>query len=369
MAKASKAKHILVITDWFTKFVVSTPLVGTESEDGARAIVEKWVLKFGVPDVLHTDQGKNFGNQLILDMCRLLKIDKTRTSPYHPQGNGQVERHNRILADVISKFCADNPWTLDEMLPYVDFVFNTTVHRTTEATPFSLVFGQECQYPIDVFYPKPPDEERSQGEFIEWLEAQFCEAHANAREQLGVNQQRQKDLYFKKVYGEPYEIGANVWLYSKQKAKSKKFLVPYEGPYIIQERTSEVNYMICKEGRPRKTRIVHFNLLKPYNEERTGDRSGRNKRPTLFRSQDFFNRFPDDQVEEYDDDGEVMRNTENTLHERQQCRRNIAAAQVRLRDARLNKPSVSLVEAEQISSSCNLAEVVDMLADITQCPS
>ena len=84
------------------------------------------------------------------------------------------------------------------MLPYVDFIYNTTVHRTTQTTPFSLVFGQECQFPIDLFYPKPHDQERSQGEFIDWLEAQFCEALANAREQLGVNQQRQKELYFKK---------------------------------------------------------------------------------------------------------------------------------------------------------------------------
>ena len=91
MAKASKAKHILVITDLFTKFVVSTPLVGTESENVARAIVEKWVLKFRVPDVLHKDQGKNFGSQLILDLCKLQKIDKTRTSPYHPQGKGTIE--------------------------------------------------------------------------------------------------------------------------------------------------------------------------------------------------------------------------------------------------------------------------------------
>ena len=220
------------------------------------------------------------------------------------------------------------------MLPYVDFVYNTTVHMTTQVTPFSLVFGQECQYPIDLFHPKPHDDERNQSEFIEWLAAQFREAHANAREQLEVNQQRQKDLYFKKAYGEPYKIGAKVWLYSKQNAKSKKFFVPYEGPYIIKERISEVNYMIYKEERPRKTRIVHFNLLKPCNEERTGDASGRNKRPTPFRSQDFFVKFPGDQVEEDDDDGEVMTNTENTLHERQQRRRNITVAQVRLRDAR-----------------------------------
>ena len=347
MAKASKAKHILVITDLFSKFVVSTPLAGTASDDVARAIVEKWVLKLGVPDVLHTDQGKHFGSQLILDMRILLKIDKTRTSSYHLQGNGQNERHSRILADIKSKYCADNPWTWDEFLPYVDFIYNTTIHSTTQATPFSLVFGQECQYPIDLFYPKPHDEERSQKELIDWLEAQLGEAHVNAREQLRVNQQRQKDLFFKRFMMNPTKLGAKVWLYSKQKAKSKKIFVPYEGHYIIQERTSEVNYMIYKEGRTRKTKIVHFKLLKPYNEEQTGDARGRNKGPTPFCSQDFLNKFPDGQLVDDDDDGEGKRNTENTHQERRQRRRNIAAAQVRSRDARSNDPSVPLVEAEQ----------------------
>ena len=124
-----------------------------------------------------------------------------------------------------------------------------------------------------------------------------------------------------------------------------------------------MNYRIYKEGRPRKTRIVHFNLLKPYNEERTGEASGRTKRPTPFRSQDFFNKFPDDQAEEDDDDGEVIRNTESTLHERQQRRRNIAEAQVRSRDERSYEPSVPLVEAEQVSIPCNVVEIVEVLAD------
>ena len=124
--------------------------------------------------------------------------------------------------------------------------------------------------------------------------------------------------------------------------------------------------MIYK-GRPRKTRIVRFNLLKPYHEEQTGDAIGRNQRPTPFRLQDFFNKIPDnqqiDQVEDDDDDGEVLRNTENTLDERQQRRRNIAATQVRLRDARSNEPSVPIVQAEQDSNPSNVVEMVDMTAD------
>ena len=104
LATRTRAKHILVMTELFTKYAVAVPLVSTDSAEVAREIVEHWVLKFGAPNVLHTDQRKNFGSNLILEMCRLLGIDKPRTSPYHPQGNGQVERHNRVIADVISKY-------------------------------------------------------------------------------------------------------------------------------------------------------------------------------------------------------------------------------------------------------------------------
>ena len=143
------------MTDLFTKYAVAVPLVSTDSAEVAREIVEHWVLKFGAPNVLHTDQGKNFGSNLILEMCRLLGIDKSRTSPYHPLGNGQVERHNRVIADVISKYCAENPRTWDTVLPYLNFVYNTTIH------------------PIDLFYPKPHDEVHTQDGFVEWLDEQF----------------------------------------------------------------------------------------------------------------------------------------------------------------------------------------------------
>ena len=193
LAANSRAKHILVMTDLFTKYAIAVPLVSTDSAEVAREIVENWVLKFGAPNILHTDQGKKFGSNLILEMCRLLGIDKSRTSPYHSKGNRQVERHNRVIADVISKYWADNPRTWDTVLHYLNFVHNTTIHRTTGATPFNLVHGKECQYPIDLFYPKPYDEVPTQEGFVEWLDEQFRDAHSSARELLGTNRRRQKD--------------------------------------------------------------------------------------------------------------------------------------------------------------------------------
>ena len=191
-AKTSGANYILVLTDFFTKYVVCVPLERTTAEDAARAIVENWVLTFGAPDCLHTDQGSNFVRELLLEVCRIFGIEKTRTSPYHPQGNGMVERHNRVVADVISNYCANNPSSWDQIIPYPNFVHNTTVHKTTGQTPFSLVFGQECKYPIDLLFPKAPGHEIANYEFTRWLNEKFREAHMNAWEKLDYRQERQK---------------------------------------------------------------------------------------------------------------------------------------------------------------------------------
>ena len=179
--KPTGYKYILVIADFFTKYVVSVPLQSTTAEAVAKALVEHWILLFCTSDSDHTDQGTNFCSELILELCRLLAIDKTRTSAYHPLGNGMVERHNRVIADMISKYCSGNPHTWDEMLPYLSFVYNTIVHRTTGHTPFSLVFGQECRYRIDLFLPKAPGQEIRKYEFTRWLEEQFRGAHERKR--------------------------------------------------------------------------------------------------------------------------------------------------------------------------------------------
>ena len=98
------------------------------------------------------------------------------------------------------------------MIPYLNFVSNTTVHKTTGQTPFSLVFGQECKYPIDLLLTKAPGREIANYEFKRWLNEQFREAHMKARETLGYRQGRQKDFYQKSVFGEERKSGEKVWL-------------------------------------------------------------------------------------------------------------------------------------------------------------
>ena len=84
---------------------------------------------------------------LFSDIFRVFVIDKTRTAPYHPQGNGKVERFNRVIADTISKICAEKPHLWDTYLPYVTFVYNTTVHRTIGTTPYSNIIRKGSAVP------------------------------------------------------------------------------------------------------------------------------------------------------------------------------------------------------------------------------
>ena len=84
-----------------------------------------------------------------------LGIDKTQTYPYKPRANERTRRHNVKMTEVVLTYCVENSKTWDTTLPYLNFVYNTTINRKTGALPFSMVHGQECQYPVDLFYAKP----------------------------------------------------------------------------------------------------------------------------------------------------------------------------------------------------------------------
>ena len=113
LARKSKARYILVMSDLLTKYAVTVALQDMTAAMVANAIVDKWIMKFGSPDVIHTDQGSNFNSELMHDICRIFMIEKTRTTPYHRQGNRQVERFNRVIADTLSKYCAEKPQEWD----------------------------------------------------------------------------------------------------------------------------------------------------------------------------------------------------------------------------------------------------------------
>ena len=98
-------RYVLVVADYFTRWVEAFALPDQRSETVARALVDGVVARHGVPCILHSDQGRNFEGHVIRDMCKILGVEKTRTSPYHPQCDGLVERMNRTIIDTLKILC------------------------------------------------------------------------------------------------------------------------------------------------------------------------------------------------------------------------------------------------------------------------
>ena len=133
------------------------------------------------------------------------------------------------------------------------------------------------------------DEPLTEDGFAEWLDEQFRDAHGSVREVLGMVQRRRKDQYWKKIHGDPYATGDKVWVWSKEKLKSKKAFDPWEGPYIVMARISEMTYKVAKQTTPSKVKFLHFNMLKRRVEDtRQQEEAAARERPSPYRSANFF---------------------------------------------------------------------------------
>ena len=119
LKSANGSKYILVVSDYFTRWTEAFPIPNQEALTVARVFVNEYVCRCGVPVQLHTDQGRNFESKMVEEMCKILEIDKTRTSPYHPQSDGMVERFNRTLEAMLAKYVSENHEDWDDHLQLV----------------------------------------------------------------------------------------------------------------------------------------------------------------------------------------------------------------------------------------------------------
>lgn len=115
-------QYILVMSDHFTKWVEAVPMANQRTRTVAKkAFVDEVISRHGVPSKLLTDQGRNFEADLMREVFRLLGVKKLRTSPYHPQTDGQVERLNRTLKGILTAYVNKDQNDWDVHLPLALF--------------------------------------------------------------------------------------------------------------------------------------------------------------------------------------------------------------------------------------------------------
>ena len=142
------------------------------------SLVYKFVSHFGVPLQIHTDQGTQFQSQLFEQICNLPGIHKTRTTPFHLQSDGFVERFNRTLESMLTVNVDEDQRDLDKFVPLMTMACRATPHGSTGLSPNMLILGREIVLPIDLMVGLPTDSVETQeyNEYVETLQEHFQRA-------------------------------------------------------------------------------------------------------------------------------------------------------------------------------------------------
>ena len=146
-------RNVLVLQDHFSKYIVAYVVKDQTARITAETLRIGYFGLFGAPAYLVSDQGKAFTGHVITHLCELYGVQKLRTSPYHAQTNGQVERMNQTIIHMIGKLEEDKKACWSEHLPELLMAYNSTCSAVTRYSPYYLLFGRRPRIPVDYLFP------------------------------------------------------------------------------------------------------------------------------------------------------------------------------------------------------------------------
>ena len=145
--------NVLVLQDHFSKYIVAYVVKDQTAHTGTKTLRNGYFRLFGAPAYLVSDQGKAFTGHVIMHLCELYGVQKLRTSPYHAQTNGQVERINQMIIHIIGKLEEDRKACQSEHLPELLLAYNATCSAMTGYSPYYLLFGRRPRILVDYLFP------------------------------------------------------------------------------------------------------------------------------------------------------------------------------------------------------------------------
>ncbi len=255
-------EHILVIVDYATRYPEAIPLRKATS----KAIEQELFLlasRVGIPKEILTDQGTPFMSRTMADLCHLLKVKQLRTTVYHPQTDGLVERFNQTLKQMLRRVAADDRRDWDQMLPYILFGIREVPQASTGFTPFELLFGRQPRGLLDVAkeaWEQQPAAHRSTIEHVREMREKIDRVMPLVREHLVKAQQAQQHHYNRAAQPREFQPGDHVLVLVPTAAC--KFLAKWQGPYTVTEQVGPVTYRVRQPGRRKENQLYHINLLK-----------------------------------------------------------------------------------------------------------
>ena len=256
-------KYVLLLVDQFSKWVEIHALPDQSAELIARTVVEQVFSRFGSPLEIHSDQGKNFDGNVFKALCRLYRTAKTRTTPYRPCSNGQVERYNRLLLQLIRCYLNGKQKDWDKDLQLLAAAIRATPNRRTGFTANMLFLGREVQSPIDLVMGIPAVGQTTSGPpaYVSQLRKTLAEVHELARKELKASQLVQKRSYDSRLHERKYDVGDVVYKLNtgSKRGEHRKLKSVWAGHLLVTGVLSSVLYRV--KDRKREC-VLHHDRLK-----------------------------------------------------------------------------------------------------------
>ena len=190
-------RNVMVMQDHFSKYVVAYVVKDQTACTATETLRNGYFGLFGAPAYLISDQGKAFTGHLISNLCELYGVQKLRTSPYHAQTNGQVERMNQTIIHMIGKLEQDKKARWSEHLPEMLSAYNGTHSAVTGYSPYFLLFGRKSRMPVDYLFPTihdPPHQTKMEVS-VAAMQKRLKEAFAVARHLTSQEVAKQRHYY------------------------------------------------------------------------------------------------------------------------------------------------------------------------------
>lgn len=263
---SSNTTNILVITDHYTKYAVAVPTPNQKARTVAKCLWENFIIHYGIPERLHSDQGPDFESKTIKELCEVTGIRKVRTTPYHPRGN-PVERFNRTLLSMLGTLKdQDKAHWRDFVRPLVH-AYNCTKSEVTGYSPYELMFGRQPRLPIDLAFGVPLREhpQTSHSDYVRNLKSHLEESYKLATSNAAKIAARNKARFDGRVTESALQVGDRVLVRSVRLRGKHKLADKWEHEiHVVTKQAGDLPvYTVKPENQDGPLRTLHRDLLLP----------------------------------------------------------------------------------------------------------
>ncbi|CAF1425819.1 unnamed protein product [Adineta ricciae] len=268
-------QYLLVVVDYFTRWVELFPLRTTTSNTIANVLVDQVFCRYGTPFFILSDNGPQFIAELFSEVLKSLRMGHKLTANYHPQTN-MTERVNRTLKQQIRIYAQQNHKAWDAEIQKLAFAIRTSVNETTGETPAFLNFGRDLKVPLDLLYGEPVQNSTSNlpdNKLIQHYKRNLTETLQTAfrivREYAEIQKLKQKSQYDRHTTNRQFDVGQHVWVMKPAghidgQCITNKLMPKKEGPCEIIEKRSPTTFIIKRLSDNVNLGTVNADRIEPY---------------------------------------------------------------------------------------------------------